>query len=327
MPVTETSASPWHPGEVALQRTMGVDAHLAEIGSRLLRDAMPEQHRTFFAKLPFVVLGTVDPAGDAWATVRVGEPGFVASPDARTLTVAAGVEPGDPAEAGMADGDAVGLLGIELHTRRRNRANGLLRREGAGGFRIEVVQSFGNCPQYIQERHGQAAAADTRASTVEELTGLDDDARATIVAADTLFVASYADLASGRQVDVSHRGGRAGFVRIEPSGVLVVPDFSGNRFFNTLGNIVLSRRAGVTFVDFASGDLLQLSGEAAVLAGGADAVQGAERLWALRPRRIVRRRGALALRWSFAGWSPATLRTGTWPAQDAAGLPQSSSSR
>ncbi|MFO1067840.1 MAG: pyridoxamine 5'-phosphate oxidase family protein [Geminicoccaceae bacterium] len=326
MPVTGTPASPWHPGEVALQRMLGIDERMAEIGARVVRDAMPDQHRQFFAQLPFVVLGTVDPAGDAWATLRTGEPGFVTSADPRTLTVAAARQPDDPAEAGMEDGAAVALLGIELESRRRNRANGRLRRDAPDGFRVEVAQSFGNCPQYIQERHG-APVPDSHSPAVENLAGLDDAARALIGAADTLFVATYADLPDGREVDVSHRGGRAGFVHIEPSGVLVVPDFSGNRFFNTLGNIMLSRRAGLTFLDFASGDLLQLSGEAAVLAGGAGAVPGAERLWAVRPRRIVRRRAALPLRWAFAGWSPATLRTGSWPAQEAAGLPQSASSR
>ena len=44
------------------------------------------------------------------------------------------------------------------------------------------------------------------------------------------------------------------------------------------------------------------------------AVQGAERLWRFTPRRILYRGNALPLRWSFQqdGWSPQSLRTGTW---------------
>src|SRR3546814_14766932 len=63
--------------------------------------------------------------------------------------------------------------------------------------------------------------------------------------------------------DVSHRGGRPGFVRVtEDDGrsVLTIPDFSGNQFFNTLGNIAINPRAGLLFVDFATGDLLTLTG-------------------------------------------------------------------
>ena len=52
----------------------------------------------------------------------------------------------------MNDGAAIGLLGIDLRTRRRNRLNGVIRREGAAGFDVDVEQSYGNCPQYIQLR-------------------------------------------------------------------------------------------------------------------------------------------------------------------------------
>ncbi|MDT1852839.1 FAD-binding oxidoreductase, partial [Acinetobacter baumannii] len=79
---------------------------------------------------------------------------------------------------------------------------------------------------------------------------------------------SYADRTDGagrRQVDVSHRGGKAGFVRVADDGTLTIPDFDGNLFFNTLGNIVVNGKAGLLFVDFASGDLLQMSGDAEVI--------------------------------------------------------------
>jgi hypothetical protein len=58
-----------------------------------------------------------------------------------------------------------------------------------------------------------------------------------------------------RQVDVSHRGGNAGFVRIGNDGVLTIPDFDGNLFFSTLGNIFVNGKAGLLFVDFATGDI------------------------------------------------------------------------
>ncbi len=73
---------------------------------------------------------------------------------------------------------------------------------------------------------------------------------------------------------------------------------------------------------YGSGDLLQMTGDAEVILDSPEiaAFQGAERLWTFRPRRILRRAGALALRWSFRkdGWSPASLMTGNW--EQAAGL-------
>ncbi|KMO11103.1 pyridoxamine 5'-phosphate oxidase family protein [Methylobacterium platani] len=317
--------SPWHPGETAIQATVGAVERMAEVGRRVVRTAMPDQHRAFFAQLPVVVAGSVDAGGAVWATLLAGPPGFLAAPTPTELTLAARPDPADPAAEGLRPGEAVGLLGIALDTRRRNRANGVLVPSADGSLRIAVTQSFGNCPQYITLRDTIPAAdpGESRAGPVEESAGLDAAARALIAAADTFFVATYADTDGGRQVDVSHRGGRPGFVRVDPDGTLTVPDFSGNLFFATLGNIWLNGRAGLVFPDFATGDLLQLTGAAEVILDSPEiaAVRGAERLWRVRPHRVVRRRGALPMRWSDrpAGASPQALATGAWPDAAATG--------
>ncbi|KAG0763135.1 hypothetical protein G6F22_018487 [Rhizopus arrhizus] len=97
---------------------------MAQIGPKVVRDYMPDQHREFFAQLPFLVMGSVDDRGDPWAGVLEGLPGFAGSPDPHTLRVAAVPDADDPLRAGLGPDRAVGLLGIELHTRRRNRMNG-----------------------------------------------------------------------------------------------------------------------------------------------------------------------------------------------------------
>jgi uncharacterized protein len=325
--MTVEPLSPWHAGELAMQRSAGSADKLATRGHLLLRDHLIDQHRQFYPLLPFIVAGAVDSGGDAWATILAGQPGFLQSRDPYRLSIAAARDPGDPAESGLNDGDAVGLLGIELHTRRRNRLNGLVRREDATSFEVLVQQSFGNCPQYVQLRDFAFVRdpATPSHTTARELDRLDDRTHTMIAGADTFFVASYVeDAARGRMVDVSHRGGRPGFVRVGADGVLTVPDFSGNRFFNTLGNLIANPKAGLLFVDFETGDLLQLTGDAEVILDSPEiaAVQGAERLWRFAPRRTLHRPDALPLRWRFQpdGWSPQSLRTGTWDhARDQAG--------
>lgn len=307
----------WHEGEIFIQAKLGVAERMDTVGRRVVRDFMPDQHRDFYAQLPFIVLGSVDAAGDPWATFLEGRPGFMSSATRTTLDLATRVHPLDPAAAGMLDGAPVGLLGIEMHTRRRNRMNGFLSHTDAG-LHIDVDQSFGNCPRYIQLRDfGFERAPDVPfAGRAEHLDSLDPAARALIAGADAFFVASYADRAQRRQVDVSHRGGKAGFVRVADDGTLTIPDFDGNLFFNTLGNIVVNGKAGLLFVDFASGDMLQMSGDAEVVFDSPEiaAFQGAERLWTFKPRRIVRRPAGLALRWAFqdGGWSDNSLMTGDW---------------
>jgi uncharacterized protein len=308
----------WHAGEKAIQQKVGVSERMEAVGQRAVRDFMPDQHREFYAQIPFVVLGSVDRKGDAWATLVAGQPGFISSPTPRSLEIDAKPDLTDPASEGVKEGGSVGLLGIELHTRRRNRANGIIRSSSGKTLSFNLDQSFGNCPQYIQLRDlrfvrepGQPFAGE-----IEENSELDQAARDMIKAADTFFVASYAEREDRRQVDVSHRGGRAGFVRVGDDGTLTIPDFAGNLFFNTLGNILLNGKAGLVFVDFETGDLLQMTGDAEVMLDSPEiaAFQGAERLWSFRARRVVRRRGALPLRWSFRadGWSPNALMTGDW---------------
>jgi len=311
VPATIDTANPWHEGERHLQSRLGVEDRMAEIGARVIRDYMPDQHRELYARLPFIVLGSVDETGWPWATLLAGPPGFVHSPDPHTLDIHRRADASDPAWQGIVDGAAVGLLGIELHSRRRNRMNGTIGEMRLDGFTVQVEQAFGNCPQYIQRRAARAMrdTAVPYRGRVERLTVLDGSARELIRQADTFFVASYADGVGDkphRQVDVSHRGGKAGFVRVDEQGMLTIPDFPGNRHFNTLGNLLQNPFAGLIFVDFTTGDLLQLSGEAGVVLDSPEnsAFEGAERLWTLRPTAVIRRRGAFPLRFTLVPTRP-----------------------
>lgn len=303
---------PWHAGERALQEKAGVAERMAVFGQKVIRDYMPDQHRQFYQQLPFMIAASVDPQGRPWATLIEGADGFVSSPDPRQLRLAAKLAKDDPAAAGLAAGQAIGMLGIELHTRRRNRINGVIQTALAGQIDVQVEHAFGNCPQYIQLRNYRRVEG--TAQPREDATSLDAWATALIEAADTLFVASYVEHADGqRSVDVSHRGGRAGFVKVEGNR-LTIPDYAGNLHFNTLGNLLVNPRAGLLFVDYASGDVLQLSGRTELLLDSplTEAFEGAERLWVLEVEQVVRRPAAVSLRWDFEAYAPTSLATGTW---------------
>lgn len=304
--------SPWHAGEKQLQAHVGVAERMDVVGRKVIRSEMPDQHRTFYQQLPFMLYGAVDADGNPWASILEGPPGFAHSPQPALLQFDGLPGSDDPAQ--LQEGAAIGLLGIELHTRRRNRLNGRVGAVTESGFGVTVEQSFGNCPQYIQLRQFRSVPlADPSTRVAQHLNELDEVATAMIADADTFFVSSYVDVDGQRSVDVSHRGGQAGFVKVEGNR-LTIPDFAGNLFFNTLGNLLINPRAGLLFIDFNSGDLLHLSGRAQVILEGpqVEAFQGAERLWTFEVERVVRRPAALALRWRFDGVSPTSLLTGTW---------------
>lgn len=303
--------SPFHAGERQVQERMGVRA-IEDWARKVVRPYMPEQHRAFHTALPFLVAAGRDARGRPWATLLAGAEGFVTSPDPRTLVIDARPAPGDALDGAFAAGADIGILGVELATRRRNRMNGRIESDGAGVLVCAVGQTFGNCPQYIRERawrrvDGAPAGPPRRGRS------LTPAQRAWIASADTFFIASGhrgASEGAAFGMDASHRGGEPGFVRVVSPTRLVFPDYAGNNHFNTLGNLVAAPRAGLLFVDFETGGLLQLTGTTSIDWDSAAVarVPGARRLVTLDIDEIVDLPAATPLRWDAHAESVRALR-------------------
>lgn len=282
--------SPWHSGERSAQTRAGV-ADLADgLGRRAIRSFLTEQQRAFFAALPMLVLGSVGRDDWPWASVLAGPPGFAASPTPDRLDIAARPPADDPAVP-LEPGAPLALLGIDFASRRRNRVNGRVAAVEAAGFSLAVEQSFGNCPKYIQPRALEPMFGRRRNrinGRVEPFEDLGGEVPALIARSDTAFVATFAGREQAGEnggVDVSHRGGPPGFVTVDARGFIQMPDYTGNRYFNTLGNLMVNPRAGLLFLDFLTGDALQIAGSTEIVWDGPEvaALPGAERLWRLRP--------------------------------------------
>lgn len=322
----DREASPFHVGERAIQERLGVRDRLERQARQMVRTFLPGQHRAFYAGLPWLFVASADEQGQPWCSVLCGTPGFLSSPDPEHLRVGAWPQAGDPLAGNILLGAPIGLLGLDPATRRRNRLNGRVAVLDGGGFTVAVDQAFGNCPQYIQARAWDAAPQpNAKPYTAEMLDALDCPAMELIGRADTFFVATRAEPAGDDPatagLDASHRGGRPGFVRVEADRrTLLMPDFSGNLHFNTLGNLLLDPRAGLLFPDFSTGELLLLTGRAEIIWDGPEvrAFRGAERLWRFRVAKGIRLAGALPLHWEPAEPSPNLVATGTWAEADLA---------
>jgi len=342
--MNSSTPSPFHSGEQWVQSKLGVREQMERFGRRVIRDHMPDQHREFYQKMPYIFVGHADSNGWPWASILFGEPGFMQTPSGKQLNIKAQVTLGDPlgktlheelnnsdaSPRALAAGVPLGLLGVELSTRRRNRLAGRAIQISETGIEINIDQSFGNCPQYIQSRswslpnNNEARASKTE---VTSLPALDEDAIKLISNSDTFFVSSFVAKregaidnsgAPGEGVDISHRGGMPGFVRHSTSengkDLLTIPDYLGNFHFNTLGNFVENPKAGLLFVDFEQGHLLMLSGTVEILWDSEEAqhFDGAERLWTFELSQCIRLKYALPAAWGKPEFSPNTHLTGTW---------------
>ena len=296
--------SSYHRGELEVQERAGVREMAARVG-KVIRPFVPSAARGFLLEQPMAVVASVDDGGRPWASLLVGEPGFVRAPDERTVAIDARPLPGDPLRDNLRDGAEVGLLAIDLETRRRMKAKGVVARVlPNGGFEVRTERVYALCPKYIQARAWEFAADPTvpegNAKRGRALTG---EQRARIIRADTFFVASFHPETGA---DASHRGGRPGFVEVADEGTLLWPDYVGNKMFNTLGNISENPRAGLLFADFEGGDTLQLTGEARVVWDPESAARfaGAERLVEFRVEEAIEIADASPLRWRFLEYSP-----------------------
>ena len=289
----------FHEGELEAQRITGA-GDMTSFASAIIRDYMPDQHREFFSAQPFLVFSGADSDGRNWTTLIDGPDGFVRSPDNRTLTLATEVDAQDPLAAAFAAGTDVGMVGIELATRRRNRISGAIRKDGAGYF-VDLNMSFGNCPQYINERAWRRVERTTvpKATVSDRLTA---DQLALVEKADTLFIGSGQYGKAGQPAngfDASHRGGEPGFVQIVDTNHIRIPDYAGNNAFNTIGNLLRNPKVGLVFVDFETGGLLHMSGTATIDWEATGAVDpAARRTIDIEIETVVDRPAALSLRWT-----------------------------
>ena len=314
--------SPFHRGEREIQTRLGVRDKIEDIGRRFIRDHMPDEHRAFYSQLPFVLIGSIDKKGRPWASVLVGRPGFAHSPDPNTLKINTRPIFGDPLNEILSVGVPLGLLGIEYQNRRRNRMTGKISGLGDGSIEIKIDQAFGNCPQYIQARNFELLPEiDTigEVRTIRPVSRIDGIAADIITKSDNFYIATHYSEDSddtSHGADVSHRGGKPGFVRIENDRELTFPDFVGNYHFNTIGNIALNPRAGLLFIDFQSGDLLYVTGTAEVIWDSEEqhAFVGAERLVSFTLDEGLLVKNAIPIRWNFLEYSPSLENTGSWEA-------------
>ncbi|KAF7305798.1 putative PNPOx domain-containing protein [Mycena chlorophos] len=282
----------WHRGEDAIHLKLGTYGDYAvDQMYRHVDGELPEEHAEFHStRLSFLPVTTLDSEGRPWGSVlaaKGGKRGFVRATRYSTLSVDAELWDGDPllenAEMfGKTKEMLVAGIGVELSTRRRNKFAGTissLERNGTSmSLDFVVNEAIGNCPKYITIRDLQPVAF-TAPRVIHRNLQLTAEARLPeevlrmISKADTVFLGTTYQAMSKdsmrfpSHVGMNYRGGRAGFIRVTGDGrTIVLPDYSGNRIMTSLGNIEATPLASLTFIDFVTGDILYLTGNADNLA-------------------------------------------------------------
>jgi len=299
--------NPFHSGEREAHRLAG-ETDIAERNSVVIADTIIGGALSFLSQQQMVIMASQSESGDVWAWPVFGTPGFVRSADGRELVVnrrQAWEPAGDPALQDLHAGSKIGMLAIELSTRRRLRVNGTVLQISGDEWTIRVAESFPNCPKYIQRRTLDLTG-DPNPTTEAVRSGgpLMPDIERVIDSADTLFIAT---VHSERGLDVSHRGGVPGFIERLDARTIRVPDYPGNSMFNTLGNLLVDSRAGVAVMDFTRGRVVQMTGTATIdwnQPDGNGLSGGTGRFWTFRIKSWNVLPMPANARWQFVEASP-----------------------
>lgn len=297
----------FHEGERAVQARAG-EAMIADHNGTVLAASVIPGARVFIAKQFMVALASVDTQGRVWSSVLFGKPGFLDSGTGDSIRIAApvaGRDRDDPFWTNITANSQVGMLFIEIGSRRRYRVNGQLAAMTDEGIEIGIREAYPNCPKFIQRRKltdmGERAGAVPASARGTRIAG---EIAALVRQADTLFVAS---VHPERGADVSHRGGAAGFVEVRDERTLRIPDYQGNSMFNTLGNFSVDAHAGICIPDFANNRLLQLTGSARLRWDQPDPegrTGGTGRFWEFEADSWVLRATPQQLAWEYLDASP-----------------------
>lgn len=249
---------PYHPGEVEVQRRAGAREE-ADRAGRIVSPTLAAAAMRLMAEHRLVVAASLDEGSRVWASLLTGPPGFLRPVDERLMLIESQPRRSDPLARNLEVRSELGLLAIDLGTRRRMRFNGRALLDPERGIFLAVEQVYGNCPKYVQARRLDLEGAGLDRMPPKRSSVLSDRQQAVVASADTLFIASFHREGGA---DVSHRGGAPGFVSLLDERTLAFADYPGNNMFNTLGNLVAQPRAGLLFLDFETGDTLQLTGRA-----------------------------------------------------------------
>ncbi|NLV79647.1 MAG: oxidoreductase [Rhodococcus sp.] len=282
-----------HEGEQAVQKRVGEGG--PDRGSPMFGPTLGSGVADFIRRQRMIVIGGPDTDGDVWASMLTGPSGFADPIDDRTIVFNASLAVGDPLHSAYALNQPVGTLALDTSQVRRIRANGVMHRSGQS-LVLRTEQVLRNCPKYIQTR--EIVDVQPCEPSVEVGTSLSAAQQRWIEAADTFFVATHSPR---HGADVSHRGGAPGFVTADVDR-LIWPDYVGNSFYMTFGNLELNDRSGVCFLDWESGHMLQISGTAEVDWENREA-PGAQRTVHFQVERVVYTRDAVPLRWRLVSYS------------------------
>ncbi|GGG09561.1 hypothetical protein GCM10011344_07690 [Dokdonia pacifica] len=297
-------------GEKTVQRLAGVEKEGARVARLAIKNRITPGLFPYIQGLPLAFVGSTDAKGQLWSSLLIGDIGFIEVPHIHEVRFHIPKIKSDTSDIffkNSVTNASVGIMFKDPSERIRYRVNGTVIEATEEIIRIKVIEAYGNCPKYIQACN----ISDIESTSYSDTTSIQDQAlgnyeKEWIRNADTFYIATRG--LDGR-ADASHRGGNPGFVEIMPDGTLKIPDYYGNNMFNSLGNIYENPNTGLLFVNFESGETLQITGKGKILfdqttPGDIEKSGSTGRFWLFSPKQWIYTKNHHKAQWDFIDYSP-----------------------
>lgn len=271
-------------GEREIQRALDTVERAEQFYDNAMQDHLTDRMRSFVQDRFFGVLGGTDEQGSPVVVPRYGNAGFVHVRDeSQVVWAETSVDRDRPA----LDGEDATLTFVDFwDTTVGLHVNGRARRvdsvEGTPANRpgaidhwvvLDVAEAYIHCAKHIPSLELAAKSPPSSAAVPDEPAGgeLTEEVRSFV---GDQILAYLGTVDSHGETDVSPRLGPRGFVQRLDESRVAWPEFRGNGVHASLGNVVETGSATLSFVDWwASGGTVQLTGTATVqesVAGATD---------------------------------------------------------
>jgi uncharacterized protein len=294
----------YHAGEIAAQMRAG-ERTMGERNGRIITDKIIPGAVKFIENQPFFIASIRSIDGEVFTSIISGETGLIKVTGESNIEIDTLLVTSNPLDIfwkTIKDQDNIGMLFIESASRRRFRVNGRLTVDG-DKLKVQVHQSYPNCPKYIQQRQLKNKEKANYTAIVENGNSFTTPLRKMIKHSDTFFVGSSSPEGD---MDASHRGGQPGFIDIVDDDTLIIPDYAGNGMFNTLGNFMNNPKAGLLFIDFEGKRTLQLTGEVEIVWEEKEESENNNnnRYWKFKMKQWLLMENLKGFDWDFISYSP-----------------------
>jgi hypothetical protein len=249
----------FHEGEHHIQEIMGVRENSDALSS-MIRNTIPRVASDFLEKLNFSAIVISTSKDDLFSTTVYNTKQFITIININTICINLEKHSFMPDYFFEKKELNIGMIGLDFNQTMRIRING----KGIikdNELYININEIYSNCPKYIKKRVLNKELKTVKKQTFIETNELNNDITKVINNIDTFFLSSSNN---EKGLDISHKGGEKGFLKILSNTQLEFLDMPGNNLYNSLGNIYTNPYINIFFIDFENNNTYNIVAKAKI---------------------------------------------------------------